>query len=125
MNRDNVEHIEESIRRMTAVVRENMARNVARGFGEDPDAKPLGWWVLACGAPLNPDDFKSRDKAREHLRRRVEESGIMLAEHVWVWDETETAQLVITTLPTKERAERVAAKLKQKGLNIRVRKEKI
>lgn len=125
MNQNALGNIEESIRRMTAVVRETSARSVARSFGEDPDAKPLGWWVLACGDPLDPDDFKSRDRARDRLRRRVEEAGIMLNEHVWVWDGSESAQLVITTLPSRERADRVAKKLRQKGLDIRVRKEKI
>ncbi|WP_147822126.1 hypothetical protein [Salidesulfovibrio onnuriiensis] len=125
MDQSKLGHIEESIRRMTAVVRETSARAVARSFGEDPDAKPLGWWVLACGDPLDPDDFQSRDQARDRLRNKVEECGIMLTEHIWVWDESEAAQLVITTLPTRERAERVAAKLKSKGLAIRVRKEKI
>jgi len=125
MDQSKVGQIEESIRRMIATVRETSARTVARSFGEDPDAKPLGWWVLACGDPLNPEDFKSRDMARDRLRRKVEEVGIVLSEHVWVWDGSDTAQLVITTLPTRERAERVAEKLRQKGLNIRVRKEKI
>lgn len=63
MNR-NVSKIEKSIQRMTAVVRQDMAIEVAKSFGEetDPDIKPLGWWILACGDPLDEDSFKAREK---------------------------------------------------------------
>ncbi len=125
MNHCAIDTIEQSILRMTATVRETIARDIARSFGEDPDAQALGWWVLACGKSLDPEDFRCRDAVRDELRNQVEESGIFLPEHVWVWDEAGIAQLVITTLPTRERAERVAEKLRSKGLNVRVCIEKI
>lgn len=125
MNHCTIDTIEQSILRMTATVRESLAREVARSFGEDPGREALGWWVLACGKKLDPDDFRSRDAVRDELRRKVADSGVILGEHVWVWDEAGVAQLVVATLPNRERAERVAEKLRTKGLTIRVRPEKI
>lgn len=125
MNHCAIDTIEESILRMTAKVRETLAHEVARSFGEDPAQDALGWWVLACGKTLDTEDFRGRDAVRDELRRQVADSGIVLAEHVWVWDEAGVAQLVVATLPSRERAERVAEKLRTKGLTIRVRPEKI
>lgn len=116
--------LEQSIRRLTAFVRQSSARETMRSFGENPEERPLGWWVLACGEPLDPEDFASRDRARDILRKEVEACGLMLPEYVWVWDDAEAAQLVITTLPSRDRAMRVAQKLRERGLNIRVRREK-
>jgi hypothetical protein len=67
--------------------------------------------------------LEARDQARERLRSQVLDAGLQLQEFVWVWDETDRAQLVVTTLPTRERAERVAERLRQRGLDIRVTPE--
>lgn len=117
--------IEQCIKRMSALVRRELAHDVARSFGEDPDAHREGWWVLACGDELDENSFDEREEARNLLLSEVEVAGVVLPEHVWVWDEARRAQLVITTMPTKERAERVAEVLREKGLTIRVRREKL
>jgi len=82
-----------------------------------------GWWVLAQGRLLDPEDFDTREAAREDLLAAVLKAGVLVAENVWVWDETGRAQLVLATLPTLERARRVAERLREKGLNIAVRRE--
>lgn len=112
---------------MTAVVRQGQANEVARSFGEetDPDVRPLGWWVLACGEPLDQDSQDERDAARNRLLHEVRLAGLVLPENIWVWDETGMAQLVISTVPTLKRAERLANHLRIKGLTIRIRREKI
>lgn len=122
-----VNQLEESIRRMTAVVRQEKARDVSRSFGEEPDPelRPLGWWVLACGEPLDEDSQELRDETRNKLLYEVRMAGLVLPENIWIWDETGTAQLVISTVPTLERAQRLSEHLKKKGLTIRIRREKI
>ncbi|WP_319468457.1 hypothetical protein [uncultured Pseudodesulfovibrio sp.] len=123
----NINDIEASILRMTAVVRQDKAADVARSFGDDPDPKtrPLGWWVLAYGKPLDPDSFDNREDVREQLIQQVRDAGLVLQENVWVWDEAGQAQLVISTVPTLQRAEILATHLRAKGLSIRIRKEKL
>ena len=125
MNRAIID-IEESIRRMTAAVRQGQAQDIGRSFGEDPapEVRPLGWWVLARGETLENAPFAEREAARERLLLRVRAAGLVLPENIWVWDETETAQLVISTVPTLKRAEKLAAHLRGKGLDIRIRREK-
>jgi len=87
------------------------------------DDSGLGWWVLAQGRLLDPEDFATREAAREDLLAAVRKAGVLVGENVWVWDETGRAQLVLATLPTLERARRVAERLRGKGLNITVRRE--
>jgi len=94
-------------------------------------AKPLhekeaagpGWWVLAQGGVLDESDFTAREAAREALLERVRRAGILVGENVWVWDLSGRAQLVLTTLPTLERARKLAQRLREKGLAIVVRRE--
>ena len=50
-------------------------------------------------------------------------AGVLVPENVWVWDESHRAQLVLATLPTEERAERVAERLSKKGLAVVVRRQ--
>lgn len=123
----NINQIEESILRMTAVVRQGQAVEVARSFGEetDPDVRPLGWWVLACGDPLDENSEDKRDVARDKLLREVRMAGLVLPENIWIWDETGLVQLVISTVPTLKRAERLSGHLRNKGLTIRIRREKL
>lgn len=122
-----ISELENSILRMTAVVRQSQAAETARSFGEepDPDRRPLGWWVLACGAALDQDSLERRDETRDRLLYEVRMAGLALSENIWVWDETGQAQLVISTVPTLERAERLARHLRAKGLTIRIRREKL
>lgn len=109
--------IEDSIARMTFMVRGLNAHEIIL----DDEVESLGWWVLACGEPLDEDDFESRERARDAVLKAVEAVGVVLPERIWVWDDTGRAQLVITTLPSEDRAERVAEHLRSKGLQIRIR----
>jgi hypothetical protein len=79
--------------------------------------------VLAQGRALDPENFASREAAREELLDAVRRAGALVTENVWVWDETARAQLVLATLPTRERAQRVAERLRAKGLRVVVRRE--
>ncbi len=122
-----INELEDSIQRMTAVIRQGEADNVARSLGEDPDpeVRPLGWWVLACGDELDEDSQEKREATRNKLLHEVRMVGLVLPENIWIWDETGMAQLVISTVPTIERAERLSVHLRSKGLTIRIRREKI
>ncbi|MBG0791592.1 MAG: hypothetical protein H0S80_13965 [Desulfovibrionaceae bacterium] len=122
---DNIHRIEESILRMTAVVRQEQAELTAKSFGEIPDPKlrPRGWWVLACGEPLDEESFDSRETARERLLAATRLAGLVLPENIWVWDEAGMAQLVVSTVPTLERARTLADRLRKKGLVIRIKRE--
>ena len=122
---DNIHQIEKSILRMTAVIRQGQADLTARSFGEErrPDLRPPGWWVLACGTPLDEDSFDNREATREQLLIATRLAGLVLPENIWIWDETGTAQLVISTVPTLERARTLARHLRKKGLTIRVKRE--
>jgi len=124
---NNIQEVEASILRMTAVIRQGFAHEVARSFGEEPDpeVRPLGWWVLACGNKLDEDSQDKRDESRDQLLYEVRMAGLVLPENIWVWDETGMAQLVISTVPTLQRAERLAKHLRSKGLTMRIRREKI
>lgn len=93
------------------------------GAGQDEPEQGRGWWVLAQGGPLDESDFEAREAAREALLERVRRAGVLVGENVWVWDLSGRAQLVLTTLPTLERARKVAMRLRQKGLAIVVRRE--
>ncbi len=101
-----------------------------RGAWQGPDAEKRqgepsarNWWVLAQGRELDPEDFEAREAAREDLLYAVLQAGVLVGENVWVWDETGRAQLVLATLPTQERARRVAERLRAKGLSVTVRPE--
>jgi hypothetical protein len=97
------------------------------GPGEDSQyEQPVqgrGWWVLAQGGALDESDFAARERVREELLARVRRAGILVGENVWVWDLSGRAQLVLTTLPTLERARKLARRLREKGLAIVVRRE--
>ncbi len=122
-----ISELENSILRMTAAVRQAEAADVSRSFGEEPDSevRPLGWWVLACGEELDEDSQEKREETRNHLLREVRMVGLVLPENIWIWDETGKAQLVISTVPSLERAERLGRHLREKGLTIRILREKI
>ncbi len=126
MASNTVAQVEESILRMTASVRQGQAAEIGRSFGEemDPEVRPLGWWVLVCGEALEKESLEERDAARERLLDEVRASGLVLAENIWVWDESGMAQLVVSTVPSLKRAERLAGHLRTKGLTIRIRREK-
>lgn len=91
--------------------------------GLDAEPKTGEWWVLAQGRALDPDDFDAREAARADLLEAVLRAGVLVPENIWVWDESARAQLVLATLPTQERAWRVAERLRQKGLAVIVRRE--
>ena len=122
---NNIRQLEESILRMTAVVRAKQAALTAKSFGEEPDPKlrPRGWWVLACGEKLDDTDFNRREEARQRLLNDTRMAGLVLPENIWVWDEQGTAQLVISTVPSIQRANILAQKLREKGLTIRIKRE--
>jgi hypothetical protein len=124
---NHITDIENSIRRMTAAVRQNQAGEIARSFGEDPEAevRPLGWWVLACGEAPESDSEGHREAARMKLLTRLRVVGLVLPENIWVWNEQNVPQLVISTVPSLKRAETLAARLRSKGLDILIRREKI
>lgn len=117
-----VEQLSQTPAREGQSARSEAARPGSEGSGAEPARQP-GWWVLAQGRKLDPADFEAREAAREDLLHAVLKAGVLLDENIWVWDETNRAQLVLATLPSQERALRVAERLREKGLNIAVRRE--
>ncbi|MDK2956134.1 MAG: hypothetical protein PWQ57_1630 [Desulfovibrionales bacterium] len=115
------QHIEQAIERMTQALRQTALPDPPLS-GPELNQAP-SWWLLAVGDHVDATSLEARDQARERLRSQVLDAGLQLQEFVWVWDETDRAQLVVTTLPTRERAERVAERLRQRGLDIRVTPE--
>ncbi len=97
----------------------------AKAGGQEAEqcATGPGWWVLAQGGPLDVGNFEAREAAREELLARVRRAGILVGENVWVWDLSGRAQLVLSTVPTLERARKLAQRLRAKGLAIVVRRE--
>lgn len=85
-------------------------------------ARP-GWWVLLQGEPFAGLDFAARDAARQKLLEIARAAGMRPAECVWVWDETDRAQLVAAALPTRDEARLLAARLRVRGLSVRVKRE--
>jgi hypothetical protein len=107
----------------TGCAKDDCAGDAGRGAEGGQCVTGPGWWVLAQGGPLDESDFEARERAREELLARVRQAGILVGENVWVWDLSGRAQLVLTTLPTLERARKVAKRLREKGLAIVVRRE--
>lgn len=78
-----------------------------------------GWWVLAVGGPYDAEDFDQRERARTRLRQELLLLAIVPDEYVWVWDETDTAQLVLRSFGDREAAESYAAYLSGRGVTAR------
>jgi len=109
-----------------AGLRQKSSQKHGHNAGSGDHAQPgkgSGWWVLAQGASLDPENFSSREAAREELLDAVRRAGVLVPENIWVWDEAGRAQLVLATVPTEERALRVAERLREKGLAVIVRRE--
>ena len=79
-----------------------------------------GWWVLAVGGPYAAEDFEQRERARTRLRQELLLLAIVPDEYVWVWDETDMAQLVLRGFSDREGAEDYAAYLSGRGVTARV-----
>lgn len=108
---------------------ENVIRSLALKASSLPSmtrsgaAAEHGWWVLAVGESLDVDSLAQSDKARERLKLTLFQAGLQLGEHHWIWDETERCQLVLERHSEREAAEKRAARLRAKGLAIRVVRE--
>ncbi len=108
--------IERTIARLTGVLQGSAPRPASAP--DDPR-----WQVVVVGEPLNAEDFQARESAREHLRLKVQSMGIRMVEHIWLWDETGRAQLVVAAFVEEERALRLAQAIRDKGLEVRVVRE--
>lgn len=105
--------IENVIRHMAVLARD------AAGLAGPMPSRP-GWWVLVVGDTLDPDDFDQREAAREKLRTLAEAHGVTPRELVWVWDDSDRAQLVAERCRSRAEAESRAAGLRALGLDARV-----
>ena len=86
-------------------------------------AENARWWVLAVGGPFDADDFDQREAARTRLRQELLLMAIVPDEYVWVWDETNRAQLVLRVFERRGPAEDYAAYMSGRGVEIRVTRE--
>ena len=84
-----------------------------------PEIHP-GWWALAVGGPYDAHDFDQRERARTRLRQELLLLAIVPDAYVWVWDETNAAQLVLRRFDAREAAESYAAYLSGRGVASRV-----
>lgn len=97
-----------------------MSENIARFDARS--ARP-GWWVLAQGAPMDPEDFGNRERAREKLRMVLDAAGIKMHEYTWVWDNSSRAQVVLATCADELAAHAIARRIEQAGIPTRVTRE--
>ncbi|NJB67786.1 hypothetical protein GGQ74_001426 [Desulfobaculum xiamenense] len=88
--------------------------------GPPEDQPEEGWWVLVCGRALNPDDFEQRELARRELREMLDAHGLTMREYIWVWDNTDTAQVVAGRHVERPAADDHARALERMGLRTRV-----
>lgn len=79
--------------------------------------------MLAKGDSFGEAGFEGRDLCRAKLLSRVNDAGIKLEENVWVYDEDECAQLVISVCEDESSAQKSARLLAQTGLEVKVSKE--
>jgi len=79
-----------------------------------------GWWALAVGGPYDAHDFDQRERARTRLRQELLLLAIVPDAYVWVWDETNAAQLVLRSFDERTAAESYAAYLSGRGVTSRV-----
>jgi len=87
-----------------------------------PAAEP-GWWVVLCGEALDPRDFDQRERARRRLADKARLLGLAGNECVWVWDDTDTAQVVVFHTPDYQLAQGESERLRALGLRVRVIRE--
>jgi len=89
--------------------------------GKDPAADPSSeWWVLVCGRPLERDSQPQREASRNSLLREMARRHIHQAEHQWVWDETNRAQVVVARFACRDKAEACRRALTAVELEARV-----
>jgi len=77
-------------------------------------------YVLACGASFKGLEFAERDRAREQLREKVAATGLTFVEHYWVWDETHTAQLLVVSTQSAQKAEQFRSHLERHCIRARI-----
>lgn len=99
------------------------AQGMSRVHSLDSDQPPPRWWVLVCGEALDSVSLTRRDNARDRLLKEMQLHGLRLTEYVWVWDETNQAQVVAGEFARRDQADAFARKLNSKGLRVRVVRE--
>jgi len=115
---DYVHEIERAIQDMAAKAASLHAGEAALETGYS-----RGWWVLAVGDALDEDSLEQRECMREALRRELAEHSIRLGQYVWIWDETNRAQVVLRSFERRELAETFAAAMERRGIRVRVARE--
>lgn len=76
--------------------------------------------LLVCGESFQGLCFAERDRARERLRFSLLLAGSIPAEHIWVWDATNQAQLLVNSYAAKNEAEARKESLQRAGLRCRI-----
>lgn len=85
-----------------------------------PPHRPRMWWVLVMGASYNPLDYGQRMEAREGLRAQAAAKGFVPEEYVWVWDDSNRAQLVAGRYAKLSEAREMSDALSALGLTPRL-----
>lgn len=80
----------------------------------------LTYHVLICGHSFAGLSLAERDQAREELRFELFISGIILLEHIWIWDETNQAQLEIASYKSAQKAQTRKTILEAEGFRVRI-----
>ena len=76
--------------------------------------------LLVCGESFQGLCFAERDRARERLRLSLLLAGSIPAEHIWVWDASNQAQLLVNTYEARDEAEARKEALQGAGLRCRI-----
>ncbi|BBD06907.1 hypothetical protein [Desulfovibrio ferrophilus] len=105
--------IENTINHLAVLVRN-------AGAARSPQPAKQRWWVLLRGESLDNDNLDQRDAARDQLREQALKNGFRLHEYIWVWDSTNTAQLVVGQFNDPDQAWSRARQLQIKGFDAHV-----
>lgn len=104
---------------------EAMVQKLRGRYTPGAPAEPVqtGWWVVLCGKALDPQDYAQRERVRRELADQARELGLVGSECVWIWDESETAQVVIHHAATHAVALAECERLRALGLRVRLIRE--
>ena len=77
-------------------------------------------YILICGDSFKGLNFEQREQVRNRLRTRLLNKGIRLIEYVWIYDNTERAQLLFYECEHLKEARYWIRFLIKNGFNIRI-----
>jgi len=78
-------------------------------------------YVLIQGPSYRDLSFEARERAREHMRQRLDKKGVRFLQYDWVWDEDDRCLLLVGQYPNPEDARYWIGALESMGFTVLVR----